>query len=338
MKKFLALILSATLLMGLFAGCGNSASTPSDTSSAPAPEADADNQIKIVTTIFPEYDWVRQVLGDQADNVDLTLLLKNGVDLHSYQPTADDLVAISEADLFIYVGGPSDFWVQDALDNATNKDMVVVNLFDVLGDAVKPMPVVEGMEPHHHDHEEEGEHCDVGDEHVWLSLPRAVTAVNAIADALGKIDADHASLYSDNAAAYVEKLNALDGDYKAAVAEAPLDTIVFADRFPFFYLADDYQLHYYAAFTGCSAESDASFETVAFLAKKIDEIGTHSVLTIENCSHDIPQTVIDNTKAKDQKVLVMDSLHSVTSDNIEDGLTYLDVMTDNLDVLRQALQ
>lgn len=335
MKKFLALILSATLLLGLLAGCGNSASAPTEAGSAPA--AEAGDSLKIVTTIFPEYDWVQQILGDEAANADLTLLLKNGVDLHSYQPTADDLVAIAEADVFIYVGGPSDFWVEDALANATNKDMVVINLFDVLGDAVKPMPVVEGME-HHHDHEEEGEHCDVADEHVWLSLPRAATAVTAIAEALGDVDADHASLYSDNAAAYVEKLNALDADYKAAVAEAPLDTLVFADRFPFFYLADDYQLHYYAAFSGCSAESDASFETVAFLAKKIDELGIHTVLTIENCSHDIPQTVIDNTKSKDQEVLVMDSLQSVTSDDIKAGLTYLDVMTDNLDVLRQALQ
>lgn len=334
MKKIIALLLSVVMMVGVLAGCGASASEDSNTASNNK-DNNSDN-LKIVTTIFPEYDWVRQVLGDEIENVDLTLLLKNGVDLHSYQPTTDDLIAISSADMFVYVGGPSDMWVEDALKNATNKDMVVVNLFDVLGDAVKPMVLAEGMEHHHHDGEEH-DHHDAKDEHVWLSLPRAETAVKCIAEKLSSLDAEHADAYTKNANDYVSQLDELNTKYQDTVNSGKLDTIVFADRFPFFYLADDYGLNYFAAFTGCSAESEASFETVAFLANKIDQLDTHYIFTIENCTHKIPETIIENTAKKDQEVLVMDSLQSVTTEQIENGLTYLDVMTSNLDALKEAL-
>ncbi|MCR5344941.1 MAG: metal ABC transporter substrate-binding protein, partial [Lachnospiraceae bacterium] len=247
-----------------------------------------DGKIQIVTTIFPEYDWVINVLGENPANAEVTMLLDNGVDLHSYQPTADDILKISTCDLFIYVGGESDEWVEDALAEVTNKDMVVINLLNVLGDSVKEEEVVEGMQEEEHDHDhEEGEDTDSDedeheheheeseveyDEHVWLSLRNAVALVNSISDSVQKIDPDNAKTYISNTEAYIEKLNSLDEKYNTAVQNASFHTLLFGDRFPFRYLVDDYGLDYYAAFVGCSAETEASFETITFLAQKVDEL------------------------------------------------------------------
>jgi ABC-type metal ion transport system, periplasmic component/surface adhesin len=294
-----------------------------------------------VTTIFPIYDWVMNVLGEQAANAEVTMLLDNGVDLHSYQPTADDIVRISTCDLFIFVGGESDEWVEDALQEATNKNMVVINLMDVLGDAVKEEEVVEGMEHDHdeeHDHEEEHEEEEVEyDEHVWLSLKNAAVLCRVIADALGQIDNENAALYTANADAYIAKLNALDAQYQESIDAAAYHTILFGDRFPFRYLADDYGLDYYAAFVGCSAETEASFETVVFLANKLDELGLPAVLQIETADGKIARTIVANTQAKDQQILTMDSMQSTTAKDVAAGASYLAIMEKNLDVLKAAL-
>lgn len=470
-------------------------------------------KISVVTTIFPIYDWVREVAGDNA-NVDVTLLLDNGVDLHSYQPTAQDIMKVATADVFIYVGGESDEWVEDALAEAVNPDMKVISLLDALGDAVKEEEVVEGMEAEHdhdHEHEEEltaddikdrelsdfagewvslqpmmaageldtfcehkaeddesasaedyrakyteGWMCDavkmtvtdstitfvyadgtsvsaeyvpagysikyaedgdissvryqfettsndaphyvqfndhghepgaaehfhvyfgnegfeammlsatnpyfapasldldgildmlIGhnhehhhgdeeeaelDEHVWLSLRNAEVLVQSIADVLSEADADNAAAYQANAAAYIEKLAALDAQYADMVAQAEYKTVLFGDRFPFRYLVDDYGLTYYAAFVGCSAETEASFETIVFLAQKVDELDLPAVLTIEGVNHRIAETIVGATTAKDQKILTVDSLQGKPAD----GATYLSVMEANLSVLRDAL-
>ena len=331
MKKSLPILLASFLM-----GVGLSACS--------APSLNND-KLEIVTTIFPEYDWTREILGKNPANAEVTMLLDNGIDLHSYQPTAQDLLKISDCDLFIYVGGESDEWVERALEQSTNKDMVVINLLESLGDKAKEEEVKEGMqgEEEHdhdhedHDHEEEEEEVEY-DEHVWLSLKNASAICETIEKGIEKIDPANASTYKENLASYKAKLNSLDADYKAAVDASAIKTLVFGDRFPFRYMVDDYGLDYYAAFVGCSAETEASFETIVFLAGKIDELGLHSVLTIEGNDHRIAETVIANTTAKNQKILTMNSLQSTTSRDVTNGTSYLTVMTENLNPLKEALK
>ena len=333
MKKIITLMLVAVLAVCALSGCGTSKSG----------EDTKDKKIKIVTTIFPEYDWVMQILGDKADKADVTMLLDKGVDLHSYQPSTADIAKISEADVFIYVGGESDEWVEDVLKEAKNKKLKVINLMDVMGDKAKEEEVKEGMQPEEEEHAEEAkdgkEEEEVEyDEHVWLSLKNAKIFTKKIADVLSEVDKDDAKTYQANYESYAKKLDDLDKKYADAVASAKNKTLVFGDRFPFRYLVNDYGLDYYAAFVGCSAESEASFETVTFLAKKIDELGLSNVLTIEGKNHKIAKTVVDNTKNKDQKVLTMDSMQSTTSKDVKDGATYLGIMEKNLEVLKEALK
>lgn len=328
MKKITVLLLALFMLVGALAGCGKQ----NDTNQT--------DKLSIVTTIFPEYDWVREILGEKADNAEITMLLDNGVDLHSYQPTADDIVKISDCDLFIYVGGESDEWVEDALRNAANGNMKVINLLEVLGDSVKTEEIVEGMQEEEHEYEdaEEHEHEEEADEHVWLSLKNAKMLVRVISKALQELDPDSKDIYAANADAYVKKLSALDAEYQAAVDAASNKTILFGDRFPFRYLVDDYGLHYYAAFVGCSTETEAGFETISFLAKRVDEWKLPCVLTIEGAQHKIAETVVRNTTAKNQRVLTMDSMQSTTSKDVKNGTTYLSVMEKNLSVLKEALR
>ena len=336
MKKITALLLALFMLVGALAGCGKQ----NDTNQT--------DKLSIVTTIFPEYDWVREILGDKADNAEITMLLDNGVDLHSYQPTADDIVKISDCDLFIYVGGESDEWVEDALRNAANRNMKVINLLEVLGDSVKTEEIVEGMQEEEHEHEdveehehedaEEHEHEEEADEHVWLSLKNAKMLVRVISKALQELDPDSKDIYAANADAYVKKLSALDAEYQAAVDAASNKTILFGDRFPFRYLVDDYGLRYYAAFVGCSTETEAGFETISFLAKRVDEWKLPCVLTIEGAQHKIAETIVRNTTAKNQRVLTMDSMQSTTSKDVKNCTTYLSVMEKNLSVLKEVLR
>lgn len=305
-------------------------------------DAAEEDTFSVVTTIFPIYDWVREILGDQAEHVNLTMLLDNGTDLHNYQPTADDIIKISTCDLFLYVGGESDEWTEDVLKGASNPDMITVNLLEVLGDSAKVEELVEGMEHSHEDvHEDEHTH-EHGegeyDEHVWLSLKNASVLCREIAGKLSEIDEEHAALYNGNAEAYCEKLGALDEQYQEAVDNASVKTLLFGDRFPFRYLTDDYGLSYYAAFSGCSAEAEASFETIAFLSGKVDELGLSSVITLEGTEHKIAETIVSATKSKDAQILVMDSMQSTTSADVKEGKSYLNVMENNLEVLKQALK
>lgn len=321
MKKILALLLALWIPAAVLSGC------------APQDDSAASNKLNIVTTIFPAYDWVREILGDETDRAEITTLLDSGVDLHSYQPTVDDIVKISECDLFLYVGGESDGWVDDALKNVPNKERKVIRLLDVLGDSAKAEETVEGMQEEEHDHEEEAEY----DEHIWLSLKNAQKLVAAISEALQESDPARKDTYAANAAAYAEKLSALDGEYRAAVDSGKYKTLLFGDRFPFRYLADDYGLDYYAAFPGCSAETEASFETVSFLAGKMDALGLPCVLTIEGTQHKIAETIVQNTAKKNQQVLTMDSMQAVTANDASSGVSYLSIMEKNLSVLKKAL-
>ena len=322
----------------------SSVSTETESANAKTTEGEG-KKIKVVSTIFPSYDWAKEVVGDLKDSYDFTLLLDKGTDLHSYQPTADDIAKIAEADLFIYVGGESDGWVDDALKVATNKDMKVINLVEVLGDKAKTEEVVEGMqaeeeEEHSGEIAEGGEACEENeiDEHVWLSLKNASAYVKSIEEALADIDKNNAAIYEKNASAYISKLNDLDKEYKDVVDASTNKTVLFGDRFPFRYLVDDYGLKYYAAFVGCSAETEASFNTVVFLANKVDELNLGDVLTIENSDGKIAKTIIDNTKDKNKNVDVLNSMQSVTAKDVEAGETYLKIMQSNLEVLKKVLK
>lgn len=500
MKKRISIILAVVMALLCLAACGQNKSKYSS----------KNDKIKVVTTIFPEYDWVREIAGENS-NVDITMLLDNGVDLHSYQPTAEDIMKISSCDIFIYVGGESDEWVEDALKESVNKNMKVINLLDVLKDTVKTeeaMPGMQSEEGHNHGYShfddsdvqdrsltdwsgewqsvypylengdldevmeckaESGEktaeeykkyyetgyktdvekmsingeegtmeftkngvtskakyeykgykiydyslgnrgvryffeavdntsdapkyvqfsdhgispgksehyHIYAGndsfdalseemdnwptyypagmtsneikedmleheekeyDEHVWLSLRNAEKLCDAIADSLCDIDSENKNVYSTNAAVYKNKLKELDDQYKDVVKNSTNKTLLFGDRFPFRYMVDDYGLKYYAAFAGCSAESEASFETISFLAKKVDELGLKNVMTIEKSDKKIANTIISNTKNKNQKIFELNSLQSTTLKDVKNGVTYLSVMKSNLNVLKEALQ
>ena len=324
MKKLFCILLCLCTLTA----CGGSRTASGDT-----------DKPKIVVTIFPLYDWTRQILGRQADKVDLTLLLRNGTDMHSYQPTVDDMILISDADLFIYVGGESDAWVQDALKGASGR---ALNLMDALGGAVRVEEALPGMEP-------EPDDGTAYDEHIWLSLKNAFTCCHAIADTLDGMDIISAAdasaegyaspffVFSHHADEYTVKMLELDARYRDTVQTAPLKSILFADRFPFRYLAADYGLDVYAAFQGCSAETEASFETIAFLSGKLDELSLPAVLTTESADGRLAETVIRTSGRPETEILSMNSMQSVTEAEIASGTDYLSVMEANLGVLSRAL-
>ena len=324
------------------------------------------NKISIVCTTFPQYDWVKNILGEEAEHFNVTLLLDNGVDMHSYQPAVKDIATAGSSDLFIYVGGESDTWVEDALKEAKNKDLKAINLMETLDNFVKEEEVVEGMqeerkslghsyeksskekqeqtqkESHENSQEINGqkEAADEEpeyDEHIWLSIRNAEIMVKNIEKAIEQLDSDNAKVYQNNAENYIKKLDTLDKQYANTIQNAKYKAILFGDRFPFRYMVDDYDLKYYAAFAGCSAETMAGFETVTFLAKKADELQLPVILTIENSDGRIAEAVKSNTTKKNQKILAMNSLQSVTKEQLADGITYLQVMQENLSVLSEAL-
>ena len=310
-------------------------------------ESPDNKKLSIVCTIFPQYDWIKQILGDQSEQIDLTLLIDTGVDLHSYQPTAEDILTISTCDLFVYVGGESDAWVKDALAEAVNQDMVVINLLEVLGETVKEEELVEGMEAEGEEAESEQSSTEAVDdaqaeepeydEHVWLSLKNAKVICQSLVEAVSQLDTGNKDDYRSNCDTYIGKLDDLDQAYETMTANASYSTVLFGDRFPFRYMVDDYDLTYYAAFVGCSAETEASFDTIVFLANKVDELELPVVLVIDGSDQKIAETIINNTTDKNQKILTMDSMQSITAQDIEEGVSYLEIMKDNLVQLTEAL-
>ncbi|MBR0080727.1 MAG: zinc ABC transporter substrate-binding protein [Synergistaceae bacterium] len=288
--------------------------------------------VEVVATIFPIYDWIKEI--SKGSDVNINLLLDSGVDLHSFQPAVDDMVKIAKCDVFVYVGGESDEWVEDSLKNVVNKNQVSINLLKILGDKVKSEEIVEGMEHEHEHHEHEHESESESDEHIWLSLRNAEIICKYIAEKLSELDENNKEIYSQNCSEYVKKLSELDSEYDEVIDKSMRKILLFADRFPFRYMADDYGLKYYAAFSGCSAETEASFETVMFLSNKVEELKLPYVLTIDGTKHKIAETVISNTKSKNQKILVLDSMQSTTLNN---NTSYLAIMQKNLDTLKTVL-
>ncbi len=338
MKKFhkIAAALLAVCLAGvLLAGCAGSSSSGPSAAPSGSSQPQQGESLQVVTTIFPIYDWARQVIGD-VPGVELVWLQDTGVDMHSYQPSAEDMLKLSSCDVFLYVGGTSDSWVDGALKEAVNPDMKVLSLLEILGDNARLEELTEGMQAEDHEGHDHGDE-DEYDEHVWLSVKNASLLTQSIADTLAQLDPDHADAYAANAAAYEAQLADLDAQYQAAVDAASVKTVLFGDRFPFRYLTEDYGLEVYAAFPGCSAETEASFETIAFLAGKVDELHLPAVLTIENSDQRVAQTIIQNTASKDAALLRLDSMQGTSAEDVAAGTTYLSIMESNLDVLKAAL-
>lgn len=322
MKKFFICVYLCNLWLVLsFTGCR-------EKSAGVQEESQNSAKFTVLSTIFPSYDWTRNLVAG-SDSFAVDLLLKDGVDMHSYQPSASDIVKISTADIFIYVGGESDAWISDALKNATNKDMIVINLMDVLKGFVKAEELVEGMqdEEDSDDSDEEGEL----DEHVWLSLNNAIAASNQIARSLMEKDEENSSIYMTNLVSYMQKLISLKNDYSSSFGEK---TIIVCDRFPFRYLADEFGIKYYAAFPGCSAETEASFETIAFLAGKIDELAADSVFVTESADKKIARTVVSSSHHTHSKIITLDSMQSTTLKQAKKGADYLEIMRANLEALK----
>ena len=358
MKKYIGIGLSILVAIMMVLGCAKKESTGSseaesgssvtESSSAAESNSEETKKLSIVTTIFPAYDWVKQVVGDNK-NVEISFLIDKGVDLHSYQASAADIAKITDSDLFVYVGGESDDWAEDIIKE--NPNLKYINMVDSIGEAALAEELVEGMQDEEeHDHEgeehaheegehahEEGEHEDGEeeiDEHVWLSIKNAETVVSAIEAKLAEIDPDNKAEYEKNANDYLAKLDELDKEYKDTLSSIQNKTIIVGDRFPFRYLVNEYGINYYAAFKGCDAGSEASFETVKFLANKMDELNMTDIFIIDGSKGDLAKTIVDNTKDKNAKVLVLDSMQSTKS---SDNASYLDIMKKNLEVLKEVL-
>lgn len=351
MKKYIGIGLSILVAIMMVLGCAKKESTGSseaesgssvtESSSVAESNSEETKKLSIVTTIFPAYDWVKQVVGDNK-NVEISFLIDKGVDLHSYQASAADIAKITDSDLFVYVGGDSDDWAEDIIKE--NPNLNYINMVDSIGEAALAEELVEGMQDEEeHDNEseehanEEGEHEEGEeeiDEHVWLSIKNAETIVSAIEAKLAEIDPDNKAEYEKNANDYLAKLDELEKEYKDTLSSIQNKTIIVGDRFPFRYLVNEYGIKYYAAFKGCDAGSEASFETVKFLANKMDELNMTDIFIIDGSKGDLAKTIVDNTKDKNAKVLVLDSMQSTKS---SDNASYLDIMKKNLEVLKEVL-
>lgn len=312
MKRIVCLLMA---LMLILSGC---------TSQEPA----KNDKKSVVVTIFPLYDWVREIVGD-SEGIELTLLMNKGVDLHNYQASASDIIKITDSDLFIYNGGESDEWVEDILKE--NNNLNSLSVMESIEDLLKQEEEKEGMQEDEHEQvHEEGEF----DEHIWLSLKNAKASCENILNELVKLDPDNKDKYQANYDRYINELDKLDAEYEKAVSSSSKKVLLFADRFPFRYLVDDYGIDYYAAFKGCSAESEASFETIKFLAEKTDELNLKYVMILENSEEKIANAVIKSTVNKNQTIESLDSLQSTT---LADNRSYFDVMSSNLEVLKKVL-
>ncbi|MBQ3006912.1 MAG: zinc ABC transporter substrate-binding protein [Clostridia bacterium] len=319
MKKAVSILLAVIVTALTFCSCGTE--TNNTTSG-----------INIVCTAFPQYDFVKNIIGTEEG---LTLLLDDGADLHSYEPTAQDIILIGSADIFIYGGGASDDWVEGVLESANNPDITTIATMDLV-DTLKEEYLV-GMQQDKHEHEHSGIHKGdhIGeDEHIWLSLKNAVTITEKLCETICNVYPENAEEYLINSKNYISDLSALDSEYSAQIESSARKTLLFADRFPFRYLSADYGITCFAAFAGCSSESEASFETMAFLIDKTKELALPVILTIDGSDGSLAKTVSDTTGAS---IRSLDSCQSVSSADISRGTSYIGIMKSNLEILREAL-
>ena len=315
----------------------------------------AEDKITIVCTNFALYDWTSQLLGESAAEV--ILLPDNGADMHGFQPSAEELIRIADCDMLVHVGGESDAWLEDALRTNPSEDRVVVNLTEVLGADLKEEVHTEGMQAEHvhedgsvctekHAHdmhgaaEAEGENREgtlaAADEHIWLSLRLAVKSCKAIEDALCIVLPEEEGNIRTNAETYGNELLALEQEYATVIAGSETDVVIVADRFPFVYMMEDYGIEYYAAFPGCSTESEADFETVVFLAEKVKEFQSDTLLITESGTDVLAEAVYENAGVSGETA-VLHSMQAVYRDDMEAGASYLGYMEENLEVLKEVL-
>lgn len=337
-RKFISFLVAFVLAAACLAGCG--------TGKVPDNQEDGADRISIVCTTFPQYDWVTELIGEAADAFDVTLLVKNSADIHNYQPSAQDMISMKEADLFVYVGGESDAWVEDLMKADPELSDKSVSLVAALGDEALVEELLEGMQhDHEHGHEsdahdEQGVHgaeADVLDEHVWLSLENAELLCQYISGKLCQLAPDYEAVIQDNTIAYTSALHELHESYQTMVENSAGNALIFGDRFPFRYLAEDYDLECYAAFAGCNAEVEASFDTIITLADKVDKLKVPCILVIDGSDKSLAETILSTAKTEGQEILVLNSMQSVSWEDIEQGANYLDIMKANLEVLRKAL-
>ena len=280
-------------------------------------------KISIVTTNFPAYDFVRAVTGDTAN---IKMLVKPGQEIHEFEPTPKDIIDIQNSQLFIYTGGESDEWVEDIINSINSANTQSLKMMDVV--KVVKEETVEGMET------EETEEAE-DDEHVWTSIKNAIKIISHIKDELIKIIPENKHAFEENAQNYIRKLADLDSKFQETVSTGNRKTIVFGDRFPFRYFVDDYDLKYFAAFPGCSEQTEASSKTIAFLIEKIKAENIPVVLKTEASSDNIAKTIAKETGAK---ILTFNAAHNISADDFRAGRTYADIMEDNLQVLEEALK
>lgn len=291
--------------------------------------------ISVMCTFFPQYDWAKNIIGD-AKGVELSLLVENGMDIHSYQPSVRDLARIASCDLFIYVGGESEEWVSEVIETTVSKDTVVISLLDILGDGACHIPESESGDDDPNTSHDHGNECAY-DEHVWLSLKNARLFCDKITEALCDLDPENAELYASNNGTYGAALDQLDEKYQSVAESSANKTLLFADRFPFVYLTRDYGISYIAAFAGCSAETEASFATLARLSAAIGEHSLDCVIILEGSEKKLAQTVISSSENKECQILTMNSIQSVTRAEADGGASYLGIMEENLKALESAL-
>lgn len=326
--KILSLLLALSMLATIFFGCTK------------AQRRRNDGKISIVATIFPQYDFARRIAGDRAD---INMLLKPGMEAHSYEPSPKDIIGISKCDLFLNVGGESESWLDSVLESADNPDMKIVSAMNCV-EAIEE-ETSEGMQSrehhhahenesdsdHHHDEEEEEEEYD---EHVWTSPMNAIAIVNEINRALCELDPDNAEYYCANTSEYVAELLELDNSFREIIDGSKRKMMIFGDRFPLLYFVREYGLDYYAAFPGCAAETEPSAATVAFLIDTVKREKVPVVFYIELSNHKVADAVAE---AAGVKTAQFNTCHNISSDDFIAGESYLSLMKANLDVLREAL-
>ena len=323
-KRIICLILAILLCFSLFS-CNT--------------QTEDDGKIKILCTLFPQYDWLKNITKG-SETVEVSLLITNGADPHNYQPTAQDIMNISNCDAIVFVGGDSDVWVQKAIERSKNQALKSIALTELDGITLQNISASShSHEEGEHAHEHEGHSHGTLDEHLYLSLNNAIKATESLCDVLCEIDSESAELYKTNTKEYINKLSALNASFKEDLEKSQKEDafMLFADRFPFVYLLSDYGISYSAAFEGCSTDASASFDTVIRLINEVDEHNAKYVAVTETSDKALARTVISSTKTKDQQIITLNSMQSVTKTQIEKGTTYLSVMEENLNSVRLAI-
>lgn len=328
MKKMLLLLLTFVLALSLTA-CGSKPDGKAGDKSdkMPTPDAEAGRKTVAVTT-FAVYDWVKNIIKG-SDNIKIVYPISSEVDLHSYQPSADDIIAYRGADIIFCIGGESEEWIGN-IGVDMDKVCPLMDSVDKKEEEVK-----EGIQAEEDEGSEEEKEPEY-DEHIWLSLKCAKNCVKEICNRISGMDSANKDLYESNLMEYLNSLDQLDKEYQTTVETSARKTIIFGDRFPFRYMTEDYGLDYYASFIGCSAETEASFETIAFLSKKVDELNIRYICIIGD-NTDIADSIRENTETKNQNILKFNSMQSIPN-TMADEYSYIGIMQNNLNSLKEALK